>query len=205
LSAAAAFPSTLTSPVSGSTSFGSSLMPQLRVVAQMIDAGQRAAASGGLGMQRQIFFVQVGGYDTHYNQFTTSSMLGAHNNLLAELSQGIKKFQDMMDTLGFTNKVVTFTASDFGRTLQANGQGSDHGWGSHHFIVGGPVLGQKTYGLWPSNVLGGNDDTGTGRWIPSTSVDQYTARLATWFGVPSGDLATIFPNLGRFGAPPAFL
>jgi uncharacterized protein (DUF1501 family) len=169
-------------------------------------------------MRRQIFFVQVGGYDTHTNQVNSGApMAGAQSNLLYELSEAVYQFyQALTDTTVNTNAgvpsgqtlfdyVTAFTASDFGRTFQTNGQGSDHGWGSHHFVIGGSVKGGATYGTWPDLALGGPNDTGTGRWIPTTSVDQYSSILATWFGLTSTQLGNVFPNLGRFGAPPAFL
>jgi uncharacterized protein (DUF1501 family) len=104
--------------------------------------------------------------------------------------------------LGVSNQVTTFTASDFARTLPTNSQGSDHGWGAHHMIVGGAVQGGKTYGHLPILQIGGPSDTGLGRWLPTTAVDQHAAALAKWFGVDTGNLATIFPNLSRFPAGP---
>jgi uncharacterized protein (DUF1501 family) len=100
----------------------------------------------------------------------------------------------------FHKRVTTFTCSDFGRTFPCNGQGTDHGWGSHHLIMGGAVNGKKTYGKFPTLAVKGPDDTDTGRWIPSTACDQYFATLATWFGVDDGNLGTVFPNLGRFSS-----
>ena len=97
--------------------------------------------------------------------------------------------------------VTAFTVSDFNRTFPSNGTGSDHGWGGHQLIVGGAVNGGATYGVLPTLTVNGPSDTGTGRWIPTTSVDQYAATLATWFGVDPGNLASIFPNLGRFATP----
>ncbi len=206
----------------GGSTFTSSLMQQLKMVAQIIEAGQRAATvSGGLGMKRQIFFVTVGGYDTHTGQTnnTTGSatnpngtttnnaavVIGSQANLLAELSQSIWAFQKAIKQIGvqygltnFVNQVTAFTASDFGRTFPSNGLGSDHGWGTHQLIVGGAVVGQKTYGTFPTLAVGGPDDTSTGRWIPTTSVDQYAATLAKWMGVSSTNIATVFPNLSRF-------
>jgi len=109
-------------------------------------------------------------------------------------------FQRAMEQLGLSNNVTTFTSSDFGRTLPCNGDGSDHGWGSHHLIMGGAVNGRRTYGRFPTLAVNGPDDTSTGRWIPTTAVDQYFATLASWFGVDSGNLSTVFPNLGRFSS-----
>jgi uncharacterized protein (DUF1501 family) len=203
------FPTTITTPTSGAK-FSSSLGPQLRMVARLIEAGRRAAVSGGFGLQRQIFFCQVGGYDLHTGQTPGpgSTSIGSHANLLAELSQCMLAFQRAMESLDATypltpmsKAVTTFTASDFGRTFPSNGQGSDHGWGSHHLIIGGAVKGQKTYGTFPTLAVNGPDDTSTGRWIPTTAIDQYFATLATWFGVDSGNLSTVFPNIGRFASP----
>jgi uncharacterized protein (DUF1501 family) len=193
------FPTTVTSPTGG-TPFNSNLASQLRMVARLIEAGNRSAVSGGFGMRRQIFFCQVGGYDLHSGQTPGpgQTTLGSHANLLAELSQGLYAFQRAMEQLGLSNNVTTFTASDFGRTFPCNGQGSDHGWGSHHLILGGAVNGRRTYGRFPTLAVNGPDDTSTGRWIPTTAIDQYFATLASWFGVDSGNLNTVFPNLNRF-------
>jgi uncharacterized protein (DUF1501 family) len=100
--------------------------------------------------------------------------------------------------LGVANQVTTFTASDFNRTFNTNGDGSDHGWGSHHLIMGGAVQGANIYGTIPNLVIGGPNDTGRGRWLPTTSVDQYAATLASWFGVSGTNLSTVLPNIGRF-------
>ena len=200
-----AFPTKITPP-EGGTAFTSTLSPQLQMVARLIAAGSTAAANGGFGMKRQIFFCQVGGYDLHTGQTNYSTnnpsnvLVGAHTNLLAELSQSMYAFQRAMEQLGLSKNVTSFTASDFGRTFPSNGQGSDHGWGSHHLILGGAVNGQRTYGQFPALTVNGPNDTNTGRWIPTTAIDQYFATLATWFGVDSGKLATIFPNIGRFSS-----
>ncbi len=193
------FPTTITPPTGGNT-FNSSLSPQLKMIARMIEAGHRSTAAGGFGMRRQIFFCSVGGYDLHTNQTPGpgQTTIGSHANLLAELSQSTYAFQRAMEQLGLGNSVTAFTASDFGRTFPSNGQGSDHGWGSHHLILGGAVKGQRTYGAFPTLTVNGPDDTSTGRWIPTTAIDQYFATLATWFGVDKGNLATVFPNIGRF-------
>ena len=201
----------VTTPTSGAK-FNSSLGPQLKMIARLIEAGSRAAAAGGFGMKRQIFFCQVGGFDLHSGQTEQpaggSVLNGSHANLLAELSQCLNAFQSAMDQIGtlhgdlsFAQRVTAFTCSDFGRTFPGNGQGSDHGWGSHHMIMGGAVRGQQTYGKFPTLAVNGPDDTSTGRWIPSTSCDQYFATLATWFGVDQSNLSTVFPNLGRFSSP----
>lgn len=183
-----------------------SLGKQLAMIARLIEAGNRPVASGGFGMKRQIFFCQVGGYDLHTGQTGTTAdpnntTVGAHANLLAEVSQSMFAFQRAMEQLALSNKVTSFTSSDFGRTFPSNGQGSDHGWGSHHLILGGAVQGQKTYGKFPTLTVNGPDDTSTGRWIPTTAIDQYFATIATWFGVDNSNLATVFPNLGRFATP----
>jgi uncharacterized protein (DUF1501 family) len=198
-------------PTSG-TKFNSSLGPQLKMIARLIEAGHRSVANGGFGMQRQIFFCSVGGYDLHTGQTTGNTpstvVTGAHANLLAELSQCLNAFQAAMDQIGnmnsdpvFSQRVTAFTGSDFGRTFPSNGLGSDHGWGSHHLIAGGAVKGQQTYGTFPKLTVNGPDDTSTGRWIPTTATDQYYATLASWFGVDNSNLTTIFPNLGRFSTP----
>jgi uncharacterized protein (DUF1501 family) len=199
------FPSAVIVP-NGGTVNNSTLSSQLKMVARLIEAGVRATASGGFGMKRQIFFCQVGGYDLHSGQTGTTAqpnnvLIGAHSNLLAELSQSLNAFQRGMEQLGLSQNVTAFTASDFGRTFPSNGQGSDHGWGSHHLILGGAVKGGKTYGTFPTLAVNGPDDTSTGRWIPTTAIDQYFATLASWFGVDSGNLATVFPNIGRFATP----
>ena len=169
---------------------------QLKMAARMI------SASSALGLKRQIFFVQLGGWDLHAGQLTgTDAATGAHADLLAQVSLAVNAFYNATVELGVSNQVTTFSASDFGRTLRSNGDGSDHGWGSHHFIVGGAVKGGSLYGKMPTLTVNGPDDTGLGRWIPTTSVDEYAATLATWFGVSATDLSTVLPNIGRFAKP----
>lgn len=197
------FPTKITPP-EGGAAFTSTLSPQLQMIARLIAAGSTPLASGGFGMKRQIFFCQVGGYDLHTGQTNYSAndpnnvLVGAHTNLLAELSQSMLAFQRAMEQLGLSDSVTSFTASDFGRTFPSNGQGSDHGWGSHHLILGGAVRGQNTYGTFPALTVNGPNDTSTGRWIPTTAIDQYFATIATWFGVDNDNLSTVFPNIGRF-------
>lgn len=169
---------------------------QLKMVARMI------AARGGLGMKRQTFFVQAGGYDTHADQVGVGAPAGGiHAGLLTELSDAVFAFQRAMQQLQIEDKVVSFTASDFGRTFLPNNLGSDHGWGGHHLVFGGlnAINGGAAYGDYPNQAVGSNDDAGHGRWVPKISVDQYSATLAKWFGVGGEDLNTIFPHLHRFG------
>ena len=165
-------------------------------------AARLIGASPTLGLKRQVFFVQLGGWDTHAAQLVnTAPVTGTHAGLLAQISQAVNAFYNATIELGVANQVTTFTASDFGRTYRSNGDGSDHGWGSHHFIVGGAVNGTNLYGKMPTLTVSGPDDTTQGRWIPTTSVDEYAATLATWFGVSPTDLPTVLPNIGRFAKP----
>jgi uncharacterized protein (DUF1501 family) len=202
----------VTNPINNSK-FNSSLGAQLKMVARLIEAGSRSVAQGGFGMLRQIFFVTVGGYDLHAGQTDVpnggSVLTGSHSNLFAELSQCMYSFSKAMEQIGglakhndpnFPNRVTAFTCSDFGRTFPSNQLGSDHGWGSHHMIMGGAVNGQRTYGTFPTLTVNGPDDTSTGRWIPTTACDQYFATLATWFGVDPSNIAQVFPNIGRFAS-----
>ncbi|HEX8521324.1 MAG TPA: DUF1501 domain-containing protein, partial [Tepidisphaeraceae bacterium] len=164
---------------------------QLKMIARCIKS--RAT----LGQNRQIFFAAVSGYDLHGDQ------LAPHATLFTQLSQAMSAFNTCMTTeLGIGDSVTTFTASDFGRTFPVNGGlGSDHGWGSHHLIMGGAVNGRRIYGTFPTLAVNGPDDTGLGRWIPTTSVDEYAATLARWFGVSESNINTVFPNLQRFARP----
>jgi len=174
---------------------------QLKMIARIIAARGPTA----FNMNRQIFFCSVGGYDTHTAQVTLTPTLnattGTHANLLNEISECLYAFQRAMEQLGVSNDVTTFTASDFSRTFPTNSQGSDHGWGSHHLIMGGAVKGGQTYGHLPTLAINGPDDTGTGRWLPTLSVDQYSATLAKWFGVDTANMSAIFPNVSRFATP----
>ena len=181
---------------------------QLKMVARLIAARGPTA----FNMTRQIFFCGVGGYDTHTSQVSVNgtdqptNANGAHYKLLNEVSMCMFAFQRAMEQLGLGNQVTTFTASDFSRTLPTNSQGSDHGWGSHHLVMGGAVNPnqlKRTYGALPTFALNGPDDTGLGRWIPSLAVDQYSATLAKWFGVDVSNLAAVFPNLSRFAGTPS--
>ncbi len=175
---------------------------QLKMIARLIQARGPTA----FNMNRQVFFCSVGGYDTHTAQVTDplnsanqfNPATGTHTNLLNEVSECMFAFQRAMEQLGVSDKVTTFTASDFSRTFPTNSQGSDHGWGAHHLIMGGAVKGRATYGSLPTFAINGPDDTGTGRWIPTLAVDQYSATLAKWFGLDNNEIAAVFPNLSRF-------
>jgi uncharacterized protein (DUF1501 family) len=167
---------------------------QMQMIARLISAAPT------LGLKRQVFFASLGGWDLHTNQ------LGAHATLFSQISQGLSAFYNATVEMGVANQVTAFTSSDFSRTFNTNGNstvtaGSDHGWGSHHLVVGGAVNGGDIYGAPASLYLGGPDDTGRGRWIPSTSVDQYAATLASWFGVSTTNLPIVLPNIGRFAKP----
>jgi uncharacterized protein (DUF1501 family) len=167
---------------------GNGLGEQLEMVAKMI------AISQSLGFERQIFFVGMGGFDTHDRQNTDQP------GLLAAVSQAMSAFYQATEELGVTDQVTSFTLSDFGRTLTSNGDGTDHGWGSHHLVMGGAVNGGDIYGVMPELAIGGPDDVDDGRMIPTTSVDQYSATIARWFGLNESQLAEVFPNLGNFSS-----
>jgi uncharacterized protein (DUF1501 family) len=162
----------------------------LQTVARII--GGRA----GLGVKRQIFYVVLGGFDTHDNQAPQIA------NLLTQLGEGLEYFDSLMTAAGIGDQVTTFTSSDFGRTLTANSDGTDHGWGSHHFVVGGAVQGQDMFGTYP--VIGSNqaNDMGAGRLIPTTGVDQYAGTLARWFGLSDSQVKQVFPNFVNYGSNP---
>jgi uncharacterized protein (DUF1501 family) len=162
---------------------------QLQMVARLIEV--RAA----LGLSRQVFFCAADGYDTHGDQLVTQS------SLFGDLDAALAAFYAATVELGVAADVTTFTASDFSRTYPSNGGGSDHGWGGHQVILGGAVRGGDIYGRLPTLAEDGPDDSGQGRWIPTTSVDEYSATLARWFGVGAADLPAVFPNLGRFSHP----
>ncbi len=190
-----------------------SLGNQLKQVAKVIKLNQTSPA---VNLQRQIFFVSQGGYDTHQDQIADQG-----NNFLT-LSQALSAFYFATVELGLQDKVTTFTLSDFGRTLEESGDtggvGSDHGWGGHQFIIGDGTVGGDFHGtpntstgsIFPALQKGGPDDTttssnGRGRWIPTTASDQYGAALAKWFGVADVNMGTVFPNIGNFATPPAFM
>lgn len=162
------------------------LSAQLKMVARLIE--QQAA----FGMKRQVFMVGMGGFDLH------DFLPAQHPALLQKVSAAMKEFDDAMISMGKDSQVTTFTASDFGRTLASNGDGSDHGWGSHHFVMGGAVAGGQFLGTAPEIGLTHNEQVGSGRLLPSTSVDQLGAELANWFGVSQTDVKTVLPNASHF-------
>ena len=175
---------------------------QLKQVARLIKT------RAGLQVNRQVFFVQIGGFDTHSDQPATQV------SLLFQLGQAMRAFYDEMSAQTIADKVTQFTMADFSRTLSPAGSGSgvgtDHAWGNHHFVIGGGITGSDFYGMNSSNgtpfpqlVLNAADDSDTGtsargRWIPATSIEQYGATLARWFGVPDANMASIFPKIGNF-------
>jgi uncharacterized protein (DUF1501 family) len=167
---------------------GSGLGQQLAQVAQIM------AVQGSLGLNRQIFFAGMGGFDNH------ESLVGNHQQLMATLDEAIGAFVTTLEARGIADKVTLFTESEFNRTGNANANvGTDHAWGSHHLVVGAGINGGNTYGTFPVHELSGPDDAGDrGYWIPSTSIDQYAATLGGWFGVSDTDLSRIFPNLANF-------
>jgi uncharacterized protein (DUF1501 family) len=191
----------LKSPVPGTWPTGNRLASQLHTVAAMIAARQ------ALGVSRQVFFVSLGGFDNHGDQFGRDAasgnktlLAGKHHDLLRTLDEALKVFHDATVAMGVSNNVTTMTMSDFGRTLKSNGQGSDHGWGGHHLVMGGAVNGGRIVGQMPPVALGTSTDVGEGRLLPAIASETYAATLAQWFGATNGELDAIFPNLGRFPA-----
>jgi len=168
--------------------FGSPLAQQLKIVARIIGARQ------ALGARRQVFFVSQNGYDNH------TGLNDTHPALLRELGQSLAVFQQALTTLGVADQVTTFTASEFGRTLGSNGNGSDHGWGSHHLALGGAVNGGRSYGTHPEIALDGPGFVDNGRLLPTLAVDQLGASLGRWFGAGREELRLVFPNLKHFDA-----
>jgi uncharacterized protein (DUF1501 family) len=196
-------------PVTLAPTFPNSLAAELHSVAAMI------AARSALGARRQIFFVQLGGFDNHGDQFGSvngekSLLAGNHFDLLKDLDEALAQFYDATVKMGVADMVTTMTMSDFGRTMKSNSQGSDHGWGGHCFVLGGKVKGGKILGAqkagnadtgsfpWPSQYTANELDVGQGRLIPTISADAYSATLARWLGANSTEIAQIFPNLSRF-------
>lgn len=181
---------------SASTSALSTPFPGASIGRQMQQIAKIIKLRGSVGISRQVFFCSIGGFDTH------GSQSWQHWDLLRQVSEALIAFYNATIELGVADRVTSFTLSDFGRTLDPSGSGCDHGWGNHHLIVGGGVQGGQIFGAFPAMALGGPDDSGSrGAMIPTTSVDQYGATLASWFGVPSAQLGTVFPNLANFATP----
>jgi uncharacterized protein (DUF1501 family) len=175
-----------TPPFSQTFNAANPLAMQLQAVAKMIDA------RSNLGAKRQVFMVSLGGFDLH------DFLATKHPPLLAQVAEAMSQFYTATEQMGIANQVTSFTASDFGRTYASNGDGSDHGWGSHHFVLGGAVKGRKFYGTAPEISVTSNDQVGQGRLLPSTSVDQFAATLASWFGVSNADLPLVVPNISNY-------
>jgi uncharacterized protein (DUF1501 family) len=185
-------------PLTGAKAFNA-LAQQLQMVARMIDASNAA----GVQARRQLFFVSIGGFDTHDGQNRS------HADLMARLAHALRYFDTALGAMGSRNAVTTFTASDFGRTFTSNGDGTDHGWGAHHLVMGGAVRGGDLYGNFPvlgaknannNNFDSSPDQVGNGALLPQTSVDQLGATLGRWFGLSDGQLLDIFPHLANFDA-----
>ena len=176
-----------------------------RLAAQMHSVASMIAARQSLGVSRQIFFVSLGGFDNHGDQFGRDAgtgnktlLAGKHYDLLRQFDEAMKVFYDATAAMGVANDVTTMTMSDFGRTLKSNGQGSDHGWGEHLMVMGGAVNGGRIVGQMPPVALGTSVDVGEGRLLPTTASDTYAASFAKWLGATDPELDVLFPNLGRF-------
>ena len=194
----------LSTPFDPSASFlngKSQTYKRLNMVSKIIEAGIDQGPLG-LKMDRQIFFVERGGWDHH------NALLGPQSNLFIELNDAIQIFWTAIQSMGLQNNVVLYTASDFGRTLTSNGSGSDHAWGGNHFIISGNnnngngnINGGEIYGKYPDLALNNSStDLGRGRILPTTSVDQYMAELAYWYGVPNSEISTVIPNINNFSS-----
>lgn len=171
----------------------STQFPQTGIGQQLQQVAQIIRLRASTGMSRQVFFCSLGGFDTH------SSQSWAQSDLLKQVSSAMAALYNATVEMGVADQVTTFTQSEFGRTLQPSGSGSDHGWGSHHLVLGGAVQGGDLYGTFPMPALGGPDDANNrGVLIPTTSIDQYAATMAKWFGVSPAALPQVFPNLVNF-------
>jgi uncharacterized protein (DUF1501 family) len=188
-------------PITTSNRVNTSLGRQLYQIAKLVAA--RTTVQG----TRRIFFAQQGGYDTHGDQVGATATEGQHARLLQQLADAMACFYNAMNAIGMGNSVTLFTQSDFGRTFKPNNSsGTDHAWGNNHLVMGGAVSGGASYGTYPELVLGGPNDVGQnswelhGRWIPTSSVDQYAATLLRWFGASEGQIDGVLPNLVNFGS-----
>jgi uncharacterized protein (DUF1501 family) len=187
---------TLATALAGATPLATQFPQNSYFAGQLQQVAKIIQVRSALGLARQIFFVSMGGFDTHTNQ------LPQQDSLFNDLNQSLSAFYQATVEMGVASNVATFTLSDFGRTYLPNSNGTDHAWGSHHLIMGGAVKGGDFYGTFPTLAVNGPDDaTGQGRWVPTTSLDQYAATLASWFGVAATDLPSIFPNLANFASP----
>jgi uncharacterized protein (DUF1501 family) len=184
---------TVTAALAGAPSFDTIAFPQSQLGTQLRTVASLIAVRDELQMQRQVFFVATGGFDSHDDQNENQP------GLLGGVSEAVTAFQSALEELSVAGNVTTFTQSDFGRTLTSNGDGTDHAWGGNQLVVGGAVAGGDLYGSYPVLEIGGPEDVGGGRMIPSTSADQYAATLARWFGIADVDLDVVAPNLGNFG------
>lgn len=174
---------------------GGRLAAQLKMVARLISVRSQLVSS----TERQVFFVRLGGFDTHKSQASDTSVNGTHAALLQQVDTALAAFQREMEVMGVSKSVTTFTATEFGRTLTPNSSGTDHGWGGHNLVMGGAVNGGDIYGKMPVVASKSVDTINLGRFIPTTSVDQYSATLARWFGgLDETELKAVFPNLGAF-------
>lgn len=182
----------LTSVLASATTLAT-VFPETGLGVQLRMAARLMAARQALGLKRQCFFCSMGGFDTHGDD-----QLAVQQQAFAELDSAVQAFHAATAELGLERQATLFTASDFGRTLASNGQGSDHGWGSHHLVVGGAVRGQRLVGRLPELVLGGPDDAGLGSWVPGIAIEQMGGELARWFGAGTDTLAEVFPRLSRF-------
>ncbi len=188
-------------PITSAGRITTPLGRQLYQIAKLIEG--RVQVQG----DRQVFFAQLGGFDTHGNQVAGSALEGEHARLLKQLGDALACFHNAMKAIGTSDAVTAFTQSDFGRTFAPNSStGCDHAWGNHHLVLGGAVRGARTYGNYPTLALGGPDDVGVqswelqGRWIPTTGVDQYAATLLRWWGMSDSQLNQVLPNLPNFGS-----
>jgi uncharacterized protein (DUF1501 family) len=188
--------SSLNAMLTGSSMNLNTVFPGTTLGAQLKQVAAIMKLRGSTGMSRQVFFCSLGGFDTHGSQSWQQW------DLLRQVSEALLAFYNATIELGIPDRVTSFTLSDFGRTLQPSGTGTDHGWGNHHLILGDAVKGGAMYGTFPTMALGGPDDSGSrGAFIPSTSTEQFGATLAKWLGVPSQQMSSVFGNIGNFGTP----
>jgi uncharacterized protein (DUF1501 family) len=174
----------------------STIFPDNRIAQQLQGALRMIHLREQLGLRRQTIFLSFGGWDHH------GELLETQNGMLQQLSPALEAFQNALEELEIEDSVITFTASDFGRTLRSNGRGTDHAWGGNQLVMGGPVAGGQVTGTYPNLALGGPDDVGRGgRVLPTTSVDELFAELLLWFGLSPDDFAAVLPNLSNFYHP----